>query len=85
MVGTGGAQVTRGLVNVGRGVRTADLNHRGRSSVSSWVDLQPHGWPKLPSWCGNLCPLFFSPKDLEGVPPSKKMKLEASQQSSEEM
>lgn len=29
--------------------------------------------------------VFLFPKDLEGVPPSKKMKLEASQQNSEEM
>lgn len=65
--------------------RTSDWNHRGWASVSSWADLLPHGWPETAPLAVNLCSPFFFPKDLEGVPPSKKLKLEASQQNSEEM
>lgn len=85
VAGTRGAQVTQGVVNAEHRVRTAGLNHRGWASLSSRADLPPHGWCILPSWPANLCSPFFFPKDLEGAPASKKMKLEASQQNSEEM
>lgn len=77
-------EVPCGCVNLLKSMLTS---HRVLPSAPSWADLQPHGCPEQISWPVNL-PFSFlplPPKDLEGGPPSKKMKLETSQQNSEEM
>ena len=69
------------------GVRTSDAHPRVLPGLTCNLPAEPSCCPGV-STCVSLFFLFPpppNPKDLEGVPPSKKMKLEASQQNSEEM